>query len=193
VFSAYVKGGFSTDLAAKFDFLQIKQDFAGAAPNQSIGVTSEGLSGNAQYKIKGLLGSDSNFIEPTVGFALSHVSFNGAGALDLEDSYTVKLQAGARLGTTWDAGHGVSIDASLKALAYGNAVAQGTSTAGATDPVNPFNTPLSPTDAGLLRGELDPELCFNLPENYSVSVSGQVRYGGSIVGGSAGINLRKQW
>ena len=193
VFSAYVKGGFSTDLAGKFDFLQIKQDFAGAAPNQSIGITSEGLSGNAQYKIKGLLGSDSNFFEPTVGFTLSHVSFNGAGALELEDSYTVKLQAGARLGTTWDAGHGVSVDASLKALAYGNAVAQGTSTAGATDPGNPFNTPLSPTDAGLLRGELDPELCFNLPENYSVSVSGQVRYGGSIVGGSAGINLRKQW
>jgi len=193
VYSAYVKGGFSTDLAAKFDFLQINQDFAGAAPNQSIGITHEGLTGNAQYKIKGLLGSDNNFFEPTVGFTLSHVSFNGGGALNLEDAYTVKLQAGARFGTSWDVGHGVSIDANLKALLYGDAVAQGTSIAGATDPVNPFNAPLSPTDAGLLRGELDPELCFNLPENYSVSVSGELRYGRSLMGGSAGINLRKQW
>ena len=132
-------------------------------------------------------------MEPTAGFTLSHVSFGRAGPLNLEDAYTVKLQAGARLGTNWDVGNDVSVDASLKALVYGDSIAQGTSVAGATDPANPFNTPLSPTDAGIVRGELDPELCFTLPDNYSLTVSGEVRNGRAIVGGSAGINLHKQW
>jgi hypothetical protein len=171
----------------------MRENFQGAAPNQSIGLVNEGLSGNLQYKFTGLLGSDSNFIEPTVGFTLSHISFADAGANNLQDAYTVRLQAGVRIGTTWDLGQGVSVDANLKALAYGDAVAQGTSIAGATDPPTQFNTPLSPTDTGLVRGELDPELCFNLPNGYSASVSGQVRYGQAVVGGSVGVNLRKQW
>jgi hypothetical protein len=193
IYSEYVKGGFSTDVTTKFDFLQMRENFAGATPNQSIGLVNEGLSGNAQFKITGFMGSDSNFIEPTAGFTLSHTSFANAAANNLQDAYTVKLQAGVRIGTTSDLGQGVSIDANLKALAYGDAVAQGTSIAGATDPTTPFNTPLSPSDAGLIRGELDPELSFNLPQNYSLTLSGQVRYGQAIVGGSAGLNLRKQW
>jgi hypothetical protein len=193
VYTEYVRGGWSADLTAKVDFLQMSQNLAGAAPNISVGIINEGLSGNVQYKVKGLLGSDNNFVEPTVGFTLSHVSFSNGVALDLEDAYRVKLQAGARFGTTWDAGHDVSVDASLKALVYGDAIAQGTSVAGASDPPTQFNTPFSPSDAGLIRGELDPELAFNLPNDYSVTVSGQFRYGRAIMGGSAGLNLRKQW
>lgn len=193
VYSEYVRGGFSTDVTTKFDFLQMRENFQSAAPNQSIGLVNEGLSGNAQYKFTGLLGSDRNFIEPTVGFTLTHISFADASVHNLQDAYTVKLQAGARIGTTWDLGQGVSVDANLKALAYGDAVAQGTSIAGATDPATSLNTPLSPSDTGLFRGELDPELCFNLPNNYSLTLSGQVRYGQAIVGGSAGVNLRKSW
>ncbi len=193
VYSEYIKGGFSTDVTTKFDFLQLQENFDGAAPNQSIDLVNEAVSGNAQYKITGLLGSDNNFIEPTVGLTLTHISFADAGAHNLQDGYTVKLQAGARIGTSWDLGQGISVDASLKALVYGDAVAQGTSIAGATDPTTSFNTPLSPNDTGLIRGELDPTLSFNLPDNYSLSLSGQVRYGQALVGGSAGINLRKAW
>jgi len=193
VYTEYVKGGFSTDVTAKFDFLQMFQDLAGAAPNTSIDILNSGLSGNAQYKITGFLGSDSNFVEPTVGFSLSHTSFgSGAAVLGLEDAYTVRLQAGARVGTTWDAGKGVSIDANLKALIYGDAIAQGTSVATAT--VGTFSPPaISPSDSGMIRGELDPELCFNLPNDYSVTLSGQLRGGRAILGESAGLNLRKQF
>jgi hypothetical protein len=53
--------------------------------------------------------------------------------------------------------------------------------------------PLAPSDTGLVRGELDPELYFNLPDNYSLTLSGQARFGNALVGGSAGANLRKQW
>jgi len=189
VYSEYVRGGFSADLTGKLDFLQMLQDFGGTARNLSTNVLNAGLSGNTQYKVTGLLGKDANFIEPTIGFSLTHTSFENGANLGLEDAYTVRLQAGARIGTTWDVGNGVSIDSSLKGLIYGDAIAQGTSVS--TSILAPAS--LSPSDTGLIRVELDPSLCFNLPNNYSVTLSGQVRYGQALVGGSAGINLRKQW
>jgi hypothetical protein len=193
VYTEYVNGGFSTDVTANFNFLNMIQNFAGTAPNTSIGILSSGVSGNVQYKISGIMGADSNFLEPTVGFSLSHTSFASAGtAMGLEDAYTVRLQAGARAGTTTDFGNGISLDSSLKALIYGNAIAQGTSaTPLATTILSPSS--LSPSDTGLIRMELDPQFCFNLPDNYSLTLSGQFRYGQAMVGGSAGVNLRKQW
>jgi hypothetical protein len=194
IYSEYIKGGFSTDLTTKFDFLNLNQDFAGAAPNLSIGVLNAGVNGNVQYKVTGVWGNDSNFIEPTAGFSLTHTSFApGAGALGLEDAYTVRLQAGARIGTSWDVGNGVSIDGSLKSLVYGDAVAQGTSIS-QTATTSGFSTPsISPSDEGLVRGEIDPELAFNFPENYSLTASAQLRFGRDMTGGSASLNLRKQW
>jgi hypothetical protein len=192
VYTEYVNGGFSTDVTANFAFLSLIQNFAGAAPNTSIGILSSGVSGNMQYKISGIMGADSNFLEPTVGFSLSHTSFASAGtAMGLEDAYTVRLQAGARAGMTTDFGNGISLDSSLKALIYGNAVAQGTSAPVDTTFLTPSS--LSPSDTGLIRMELDPQFCFNLPNNYSLTLSGQFRYGQAMVGGSVGVNLRKQW
>jgi hypothetical protein len=195
VYTAYVKGGFSTDVTAKFDFLQMSLDFAGSAPNTSIGITNAGLNGNVQYKFTG---PNNGFFEPTMGFSLTHTGFgSAAAALNLEDAYTVRLQAGARLGTTWQGNDGTSVDANLKVLAYGNAIAQGTSVAGAATfaglPATPLTSPLSPSDGGLVRAELDPVLCFNLADNYSVTLSGQLRMGRDLMGESAGINIRKQW
>jgi hypothetical protein len=187
-YSEYVRGGFSTDVTAKFDFLQLTQDFGGVAPNASVSVLNSGVSGNVQYKF---MGTNNGFFEPTMGFSLTHTSFgSGGAALNLEDAYTVRLQAGARFGTTWDVGHGVTVETNLKALAYGNAVAQGTA---ANSLLGGVFQPIAPTDEGLFRGELDPELCFNLPDDYSLSLSGQVRFGEAIVGGTAAVNLRKQW
>jgi hypothetical protein len=45
----------------------------------------------------------------------------------------------------------------------------------------------------MIRGELDPELCFNLPDNFSLTASGQLTYGRATSSESAGLNLRKQW
>jgi hypothetical protein len=188
VYTQYVKGGFSTDLTTKFDFMRMSQSFAGFAPDTSISILNAGLSGNAQYKF---IGNGNSFFEPTVGFSLTHTSFgSGAAALSLEDAYTVRLQAGARVGTSWDAGGGVSVDSSLKALVYGDAIAQGTSVAGSTAFTGPV---ISPSDQGMVRGELDPELCFNLPNGNSVSASGQLRFGRAVLGESVGLNLRKQF
>ena len=195
VYTVYVKGGFSTDVTAKFDFLQMNQNYAGAAPNASVSILSSGVSGNAQYKFTG---EGSNFIEPTVGFSLTHTSFGSGGvALGLEDAYTVRLQAGARVGTTTDLGHGVTVDSSLKVLMYGDAISQGTSVAVALPasalPLLPLSPSISPSDTGMVRGELDPQLCFNLLDNYSLTVSGQFTYGRATNSEAAGLNLRKQF
>jgi Autotransporter beta-domain len=187
LYSEYVRGGFSSDVTAKFDFLNLTEEFAGLAPNLSNKILNAGVSGNAQYKF---MGTNNSFLEPTAGFSLTHTSFgSGADAIGLTDAYTLRLQTGARIGTTWDLGPETSLDANLKALVYGNAIAQGTSVAG----TGPFVSVITPSDTGLVRGELDPELCFNLPRDYSLTFSGQYRFGRDLSGGSAAINLRKQW
>jgi len=184
LYGEYVKGGFSADLTTKFDFLQLRQDFAGLAPNESVDVTNAGVSGNLQYK---LTSTGNSFVEPTAGFSFTRTMFGGGTAINLQDASTLRLQAGARVGTAWEV-NGVSVEPTLKALVYGDAIAQGTSIAGSV-----VSATISPTDEGLVRGEIDPELCFNLPDNYSVTLSGVFRFGEAMVGGSAGLNLRKQW
>jgi hypothetical protein len=187
VYGTYVKGGFSTDLTTKFDFLQLNQDFAGAAPNTSIGITNAGVSGNMQYKIT-LAGN--NFLEPTAGFSFTRTMFgDGATALNLQDTSTVRLQAGGRLGTSWTV-NGVGIDTSLRALVYSNVLAQGSSSLTMN---NSLNAAIAPTDQGLVRGEIDPQITFNLDHGYSVALSGSVYFGQALLGGSASLNLRKQW
>ena len=185
MYSTYVKGGFSADLTPKVDFLQMLQDFAGVAPNASVGITNASVSGNVQYKVTW---TGNNFVEPTAGFSFTRTIFgSGAAALDLEDSSTLRLQAGARVGTTWQVS-GISIDASLKALVYGDVIAQGTSITASA-----FGAAIAPTDQGLVRGELDPQLSFNLANGYSVTLAGNVHFGEAVLGGSASLNLRKQW
>ncbi len=186
VYGTYVKGGFSTDLTTKFDFLQLNQDFAGAAPNTSIGITNAGLSGNMQYKITW---AGNNFLEPTAGFSFTRTMFgDGATALNLQDTSTVRLQAGGRLGTSWTAS-GVTIDTSLKAIVYSNVLAQGSSSLTMN---NSLGAAISPTDQGLVRGEIDPQISFNLDHGYSIALSGSVYFGQALLGGSAALNLRKQ-
>jgi hypothetical protein len=184
VYSEYVRGGFSADLTTIVNLLQLNQDLAGLAPNVSVGITTAGLSGNVQYKITG---AGNNFLEPTVGFSFTRTIFGSGATPDMENSSTLRLQAGARVGTTWQV-NGISIDSSLKALIYGDAIAGGTSIEASA-----FGEAIARTDEGLIRGELDPELCFNLADGYSVTLSGSAFYGQAVVGGSAGVNLRKQW
>ena len=185
LYGTYIKGGFSADLTPKLDFLQMLQDFAGVAPNASVGITNAGVSGNVQYKVTW---ADNNFVEPTAGYSFTRAIFgSGAAALDLEDASTLRLQAGARLGTTWHV-NGISVDASLKALVYEDVIAQGTSIAASA-----FGAAITPTDQGLVRGEFDPQLCFNLADGYSVTLAGNVHFGEAVLGGSASLNLRKQW
>jgi len=184
VYSTYVRGGFSADLTTKFDFLQMTQDFAGSAPNSSVNLTNAGLSGNVQYKID--LGGH-NFLEPTGGFSFTRTMFGSeATAMGLTDASTLRLQAGGRWGTSWDA-NGVSVEPTLKAVVYSNVIADGSAAATAAA------AGIVPTDQGKVRGELDPNINLDFGNGYSASLSGMVRFGDAMLGGSANLNLRKQW
>jgi hypothetical protein len=105
----------------------------------------------------------------------------------LTDAFTLRAQAGARWGTSWGS-NGITIESSLKTLAYSNVVAEGaalsTTTAGIA---------IAPTDQDKIRGEIAPELSISLPDNYTITLSGHVRFGDELVGGAATLALRKQW
>jgi len=184
LYSMYINGAFSADLVGKLDFLTLKEDFAGFAPNASIGVTNAGVSGNIQYKNK----FGSSFLEPTAGFSFTRTMFgDNAALMGLQDGSTLRLQAGARFGTVFDA-NGISFEPTLALLAYSNVVADGT-----TVNTLPIAVPVTPTDKGLVRGEVDPELNLDFNNGYSAYVRGSVRFGSELVGGSAKVGLRKQF
>jgi Autotransporter beta-domain len=185
LYSMYVNGGFSADLVGKFDFLSLNEDLAGLGlPNSSIGVTNAGLSGNIQYKNK----FGASFIEPTAGFSFTRTMFgDNAALMGLQDGSTVRLQAGARFGAAFNV-NGISIEPTLALLAYSNVIADGTTVATVPVPV-----PVTPTDQGLVRGEVDPELNLDFNNGYSAYVRGSVRFGSELVGGFAKIGVRKQF
>jgi outer membrane autotransporter protein len=185
LYSMYINGGFSADLVGKLDFLTLKEDFAGLAPNGSIGVTNAGISGNVQYKNK----FGASFLEPTMGFSFTRTMFgDNAALMGLQDGSTLRLQAGARFGTVFNANNGISFEPTLALLAYSNVIADGTSVA-----TVPVVVPVTPTDQGLVRGEVDPELNLDFNNGYSAYVRGSVRFGSELVGGSAKVGLRKQF
>jgi Autotransporter beta-domain len=184
LYSMYINGGFSADLVGKLDFLTLREDFAGLAPNGSIGVTNAGISGNIQYKAK----FGASFAEPTAGFSFTRTMFgDNAALMGLQDGSTLRLQAGARFGTAFTV-NGISFEPTLALLAYSNVIADGTTVATVPVPV-----PVTPTDQGLLRGEVDPELNLDFNNGYSAYVRGSVRFGSELVGGSAKVGLRKQF
>jgi hypothetical protein len=185
LYGTYVKAGFSADLTTKFDFLQMTNDFGSVTPPPiSVGLTNAGVSGNIQYKQD--LGHAS-FVEPTGGFSFTRTMFgSGAEGAGLADSSDLRLQAGARWGATWMV-NGVSVEPSLKTLVYSDVIVEGGTT------VTAAAVAISPTDQGKVRGEVDPALSLDFGQGYSASLSGQVRFGAGMLGGSANLNLRKQW
>ena len=185
LYSMYVNGGFSADLVGKFDFLNLNEDLAGLGlPNNSIAVTNAGLSGNIQYK--NLFGS--SFVEPTAGFMFTRTMFgDNAALMGLQDGSTLRLQAGARFGTAFNV-NGISFEPTLALLVYSNVIADGTTVATVPVPV-----PITPTDQGLVRGEVDPELNLDFKNGYTAYLRGSVYFGTELVGGFAKIGVRKQF
>jgi hypothetical protein len=186
LYSMYINGPWSADIVGKLDFLNLNEDLAGLGglPNSSIGVTNAGVSGNVQYKNK----FGASFIEPTVGFSFTRTMFgDNAALMGLQDGSTLRLQGGARFGAAFNV-NGISVEPTLAVLAYSNVIADGTTVATVAVPV-----PVTPTDQGLLRGEVDPELNLDFNNGYSAYVRGSVRFGSELVGGFAKVGLRKQF
>jgi Autotransporter beta-domain len=185
LYTTYVKGHFSVDTTLKFDFLRMTTEtLSPGPPPLPVNLTNAGLSGNIQYKLDL---ANNTFVEPTAGYSFTRTMYGiNAAANGLSDGNTLRIQAGSRAGVSWTMDT-VTAEFSVKTLVYSNVIADGSPTTG--DPLSPS----SPTDQGKVRGEFDPALSLDLGKGYTLAFSGSVRFGDGMAGGSANVNLRKQW
>ncbi len=189
-YAMWINGGFSTDVTARTDFFNLAEDFAGTPPNPAFRVTAPAVAENIQYKF--WLGGPA-FLEPTAGYMYSRALFDGAAvASGLQDGTTLRVQGGARLGTMFDL-IGVRVVPTLTGLVYEDAIQQGTAVS--TSPTAPAGIvlPLAPTDQGLVRGEVIPQLDIYFADGLAAFLQGGVRFGREMVGATAKVGLAKTW
>ena len=199
-YATYFSAGFSTDVTAKFDFLTVNETF-----NDLLATTTGSVGAPAFVAFSGagsvdLLNSTfvgnlnyrfdlyPNFwVEPTVGVAYTNSSYgSGAARLGLADGNLVRVQGGARFGTSTFTGNGVLMTTTLTGLAYNDVLVKG-----GFIPVNAFQggNLLVQADQGFMRGEGILVLNFDFGNGTSSFVQGDV-YGGAHLfgaGGRAGI------
>jgi hypothetical protein len=224
-YATYFNAGFSTDVTAKFDFLTVNETFSDLlattggsndsafppAPPPFVGISGAGsvnllnstVVGNLNYRFD----LYPNFwMEPTVGFAYTHSSYgSGAAQLGLADGNLVRLQGGARFGTSILLSNGVLMTPIVTGLAYNDVVVQGgvlpafggpTSRdllAGSVNPLLQGNSLLAQSDQGFMRGQGIFALNFDFGYGMSSFVQGDV-YGGAHLFGAGGRGgLRYQW
>jgi Autotransporter beta-domain len=200
-YATYFSAGFSTDVTVKFDFLTVDEtfndllattttqnpfvSFAGAG---SVNLLNSTVFGNLNYRFD----LYPNFwVEPTVGVAYTNSSYgSGAAQLGLADGNLVRVQGGARFGTSTLLSNGVLMTSILTGLAYNDVVVQG-----GVLPVFAFqgNNLLAQSDEGFMRGQGILVLNFDFGNGMSSFVQGDV-YGGAHLFGAGGRGgLRYQW
>jgi len=203
-YATYFSAGFSTDVTAKFDFLTVNETF-----NDLLATTTGSVGAPAFVAFSGagsvdLLNSTfvgnlnyrfdlyPNFwVEPTVGVAYTNSSYgSGAARLGLADGNLVRVQGGARFGTSTFTGNGVLMTTTLTGLAYNDVVVQG-----GVLSVFAFqgNNLLAQSDQGFMRGQGILALNFDFGDGMSSFVQGDV-YGGAHLFGAGGRGgIRYQW
>jgi hypothetical protein len=189
-YAMWIDGAFSTDVTARADFFDLAEEFAAIAPSASLRVTAPGVAENIQYKF--WLGGPT-FFEPTMGYMFTRALFDGSGAaLGFQDATTLRVQAGARLGSMLNLG-GIVMVPTVTGLVYEDAIQQGTALS--TSPALPTGAvlPLIPTDQGLVRGEVIPQLDFYFGNGFAAFLQGGVRFGREMAGETAKLGLMKVW
>jgi Autotransporter beta-domain len=204
-YATYFSAGFSTDVTAKFDFLTVNETFndllatttgqaqgvqaflpfAGAG---SVNLLNSTVIGNLNYRFD----LYPNFwIEPTVGVAYTNSSYgSGAAQLGLADGNLVRVQGGARFGTSILLSNGVLMTPILTGLAYNDVVVQG-----GVFQVSAFqgNNLLAQSDQGFMRGQGIFALNFDFGYGMSSFVQGDVYGGAHLFGAGGRAGVRYQW
>jgi hypothetical protein len=209
-YATYFNAGFSSDLTVKFDFLTLDQtfndlfattgaytfaatgfgvppfiSFAGAG---SVSLLNSTVVGNLNYRFD----LYPNFwIEPTVGVQYTNSSYgSGAAQLGLADGNLVRVQGGARFGTSTLLSNRVLMTTTLTGLAYNDVQVQG-----GFIPVGAFqgNNLLIQADQGFMRGEGILVLNFDFGNGTSSFVLGDVYGGAHLLGGGGRGGIRYQW
>jgi len=208
-YATYFSAGFSTDVTAKFDFLTVNESFndllattglgGSAFPPApppfiafsgagSVNLLNSTVVGNLNYRFDLY---PNLWIEPTVGVQYTNSSYgSGAAQLGLADGNLVRVQGGARFGTSILLSNGVLMTPILTGLAYNDVVVQG-----GVLQVSAFqgNNLLAQSDQGFMRGEGIFALNFDFGYGMSSFVQGDV-YGGAHLFGAGGRGgIRYQW
>ena len=164
VYAALVSGGFSVDGTVKADFLSLNTTAVGA-PGVELGMGNYVGSLNVNYKFE----FNPAWIEPTAGVTFTRSIWDDASrAQGFQDGTQVRLQAGARIGTSYDWG-GVRVEPTLALLVYDDVIVNGGSVAAAA------GAAAVPTDEGQLFAQAIGKLNFVLSNNLSAYVEGEVR------------------
>ena len=185
-----VTGPWSVDAVAKLDYFNYTPT-GGAPPVPGIPsdlfFTNYTTAGNLNYRIP--LGWTTSFIEPTVGVLYVRTDADLA-ILNRATGDLLRLQGGARLGTTWEWWNGVSVLGMVKLLAYSNVHVSGIAIEAPA--LGGFGPGLAgPTDEGKLRGEVDGSLDFGLGAGYFLRAETAVRFGNEYFAAGGKLGLRK--
>ena len=159
--------------------------FAGAG---SVSLLNSTVVGNLNYRFD----LYPNFwIEPTVGVQYTNSSYgSGAAQLGLADGNLVRVQGGARFGTSTLISNRVLMTTMLTGLAYNDVLVQG-----GFIPVGAFqgNNLLVQADQGLMRGQGILALIFDFGDGMSSFVQGDVYGGAHLFGAGGRAGIRYQW
>src|SRR5262245_20389833 len=204
LYGTYFNAGFSSDVTVKFDFLTVDETFndllatthstaqvpafilfAGAG---SVGLLNSTVVGNLNY----MFDLYPNFwIEPTVGVLYTNSSYgSGAAQLGLADGNLVRVQAGARFGTSILLSNGVLMTPTVTGLAYNDVLVQG-----GFIPVGALqgNNLLVQGEQGVMRGQGIFALNCDFGDGRSSFVQGDVYGGAHLLGGGGRAGIRDQW
>ncbi len=206
LYATYFTGPFSADFLLKVDALRLNQSFTdnlAFAPGPgdsftpftfvysasgSTSVLNGTVAGNLNYRFPFYQGW---WVEPTVGAQYTNTSYGtGAAALGLADGSLVRVQGGARFGTSAFIDNKVLLTTILTGLAYSDVLVGGGFIPGAGFAGNNI---LARADAGQVRGR--GVFAFNLDFGNGIKsfVLADVRGGQGLfgVGGKAGV--RYEW
>jgi hypothetical protein len=204
-YATYFSSGLSADVTAKFDFFTVDETFNdllattglgdGGSPPPFIAFSGAGsvnllnstVVGNLNYRFD----LYPNFwVEPTVGVAYTNSSYgSGAAQLGLANGNLVRVQGGARVGTSSLLSNGVVMTSMLTGLAYSDVVVQG-----GFIPVGfQANNLLVQADEGLMRGQGILALNFDFGNGMSWLVRGDVYGGAHLFGAGGRAGIRYQW
>jgi len=193
---AYVVGDFSTDFSFTTNF--IHSDTTGPAPASML-QTNYNYALDLNYRF----GSETWF-EPTGGATYTKGVWGGAQkAMGFQDNDTVRLQAGARAGTSIPTAYGIKLEPVLMGLVYSDVYFSGTAA-----PVAAAALPgtASNGDLGRLWEKADLKLNAIITQNFSAYIEGEIHHcscgqnGGPTIGGtsydtgySGTLGLRYSW
>jgi hypothetical protein len=205
LYATYFNAGFSSDVTVKFDFLTVDETFNDVlattggltrnvpafisfAGGGSVNLLNSTIVGNLNYRFD----LYPNFwVEPTVGAAYTNSSYgSGAAQLGLANGNLVRVQGGARFGTSTLLSNGVVMTSMLTGLAYSDVVVQG-----GVIPVSAFqgNNLLAQSDEGFMRGQGILALNFDFGNGMSWLVRGDVYGGAHLFGAGGRAGIRYQW